>query len=234
MAQLGEAPWIANPFGLVSLKEILDMARPFDAEGYPLDEVIFGRFFNLLYLIGVLERPPLTQVKLMAELEARVFVPVAPENARYYREPTKDWKEVINRFPGTVSDIEEASKCYALGRYAASVYHSMQIFEHGLLALGRFMQVADPKSGFTAVANALERVLRQKYDELSDFERRNRVFFEQVNQTIQAVKDACRNKISHAEGKTALMTADFSPHTALEIYMSTQAFMRRLASEMLS
>jgi hypothetical protein len=54
---------------------------------------------------------------------------------------------------------------------------------------------------------------------------------EQVNFTVQAVKDACRNKISHAEGRAVLMTADFSPHIAVEIYTATRAFMRQLATE---
>ena len=46
MSRLPQAPWIENPFGLVSLKEILIMPRPVDAEGYPLDEVVLGRFFR--------------------------------------------------------------------------------------------------------------------------------------------------------------------------------------------
>ena len=71
---------------------------------------------------------------LHAELEATVFLPIDPSNARFYREPRRDWEEAIERFPEAISDIEEASKCYALGRYAASVYHSMQIIEIGLLA----------------------------------------------------------------------------------------------------
>jgi hypothetical protein len=169
---------------------------------------------------------------LMQELESRVFVPIAPDYARFYREPKRDWDEVIERFPDTISDIEEAGKCYALARYAASVFHSMQIMEHGLLALGVFMQVADPKSGFTAVANALQKIKNTKYTGLSEFERNYFAFFEQMNASVQAVKDAWRNKVNHAQGKLILMTTDFSPAVAIEIYMATRAFMRRLATEL--
>ena len=100
---------------------------------------------------------------LHTELNATVFLPIDHSDARFYREPRRDWEEAIQRFPEAIADIEEASKCYALGRHAASVYHSMQIIEIGLLALGRYMNVKDPRSGFTAVANELERLLNKKF-----------------------------------------------------------------------
>lgn len=169
---------------------------------------------------------------LMKELEATLFLPVEYSVARFYREPRRDWEEVISRFPEAIDDIEEAGKLYALGRYPASVYHSMQIIEFGLLELGRFMKVNDPKSGFTAVSNALEQLLKKPYGQLSDFDKQHRSFFEQINFTVQSVKNACRNKISHAEGRAVLMTSDFSPHIAMEIYTATRGFMRRLATEL--
>ena len=94
------------------------------------------------------------------------------------------------------------------------------------------LKVDDPKSGFTAVSNALDHLLEKRWDALTDSEKKRRPFFEQVNQPIQALKDACRNKISHAEGRAVLMTADFSPHITMEIYMNVRAIMRRLATEM--
>jgi hypothetical protein len=169
---------------------------------------------------------------LMHELEARVFLPIDPTKARYYLEPRRDWKDVIDRFPGSVSDIEEAGKCFALDRYAASVFHSIQVVEHGLLALGKFMEIKDPLSGFTAVSNALQRIKDKKYTDLTDFEKEHFAFFEQMNGSVQALKDAWRNKINHAQGKLTVLTADFSPAVAEEIYMATRAFMRRLATEL--
>jgi hypothetical protein len=53
--------------------------------------------------------------------------------------------------------------------------------------------------------------------------------FEQVHQTAEALKNAWRNKISHAQGRLVLMTATFSPEIAEEILFGTRAFMRRLA-----
>ena len=129
-------------------------------------------------------------------------------------------------------DIEEAGKCFALGRYPAAVFHCMQVMEHGLVALGEFMEIADPKSGFTAVANALQRVKDKKHQDRTDFEKEHFAFFEQMHGSVQAAKDAWRNKINHAQGAPRLMTADFSPAVAQEIYIATRGFMRRLATDL--
>lgn len=270
-------PWVENPYRLISLGEIL--------MEYAEDEVHFGLYAGIFYLLGLLDdanftgpdvigmavqlektipdmerlglrtsaihtqtlidiitrKNPTTDLHgaismlraaLHGELDTTLFLHVQPPDARYYREPRRDWQEVIDRFGNAVSDIEEAGRCYALGRYAASVYHTMQVLEHGLLALGEFMGITDPKSGFTAVANGLDRILKKDYNDLTDFEKRHRAFFEQVNLTVQAIKSAGRNKISHAEGRAILMTADFSPQVAMEIYTATRAFMRRLATEL--
>lgn len=286
-----EAPWIANPFGLVSLKEIVAIMS--ESDEWPIERIIFGPLANSVFGFGKLEagvlgarealqvalmtnmaadslerwgfpatckafrtlaqlvednsiegRTPLygrdqiptfitiARQSLMAELEAHVFLAVDTSAAHYHSDPRRDWEEVIGRWPVTISDIEEAGKCYALRRYAACVFHCMQIVEHGLLALGEFMRVVDPKSGFTAVTNELDRVLKKKWDERSDFERQHYAFFEQVNGAVAPMKTAWRNKIDHAQGALRVMTADFSPQVAMEIYIATRGFMRRLATEM--
>jgi hypothetical protein len=47
---------------------------------------------------------------------------------------------------------------------------------------------------------------------------------------VEALKNAWRNKISHAHGKLIVMTGEeFHPDVAEEILTATRAFMRRLA-----
>ena len=179
--------------------------------------------------------PLLTELHRRLQHEALVairFFQISVREAEFYNMWWDGWKEVLSRFPDTTSDVEEASKCFALARYAASVYHSTQIIEIGLLALGQFIGVNDPKSGYTAVTNELKRSLNKKYTELTDFERANRAFLEQVHVTTEAIKNAWRNKIDHAQGRLVLLREDFTPEIAEEILMATRAFMRRLATEM--
>ena len=170
------------------------------------------------------------QGRLIDEMLGTVFLSLSPYEAVYYNKPRQGWEEIIDRFPRTLSDIEEARKCFALSRYAASVFHSIQIVEAGLIDLGGFIKVSDRKSGWTAVSNELNKIMKKRYEDLTQFEKDNRLFLEQVQGTVEALKNAWRNKISHADGKLILMTKDFSPEVAEEILFATRAFMRRLAT----
>jgi hypothetical protein len=166
--------------------------------------------------------------RLVDEMMATTFFSISDSDAEYFREPRKGWEAIIDRFPNTVSDIEESRKCFALSRYPAAVFHSLQVIEAGLIELGTFISVADPKSGFSAVEKKLTAILATERAKLTDFEKQNFDFLEQIQGTVAALKNAWRNKISHVQGRLALMTTDFSPEIAEEILFATRAFMRRL------
>ena len=102
--------------------------------------------------------------RLTDEMQGRYFFALSMREAEYYSKPWKNWEEIVRRFPYSVSDIEEASKCFALSRYGAAVFHSLRTIEVGLIELGTFIGIADPKSGWTAVANRLRwtRSFRQR------------------------------------------------------------------------
>jgi hypothetical protein len=170
------------------------------------------------------------EMRVMDELSLTLFMQISKENEESYTNPRKGWEKIIERFANTVTDIEEARKCFALARYTASVFHSLQVVEVGLIELGTFIGVNDPISGWTAVAQRLKRILETKYQDLSQFEKDNRPFIEQVQGTVEALKNAWRNKVSHVGQKLTLMTGEeFHPDVAEEILIATRAFMRRLA-----
>ena len=115
------APWIERPFGLVSLTEILLMPRIFDDEGYPLDEIGLGRFFNLLYIAGALEQPPLTQTSI---IQFQVMTELAAEDMKRYgflvtARATRDLVEmlkgesVISNLPVQLALIRQTKRCPA-------------------------------------------------------------------------------------------------------------------------
>jgi hypothetical protein len=118
-----------------------------------------------------------------------------------------------------------------LSRYTAAIFHSLQVAEFGLIDLGRIVDVTDPLSGWTATTNRLQSIIKKGHEARTPFERANFPFFEQIHGTIEGLKNAWRNKVSHAHGKLTLLTADFSPDVAEEILFSTRAFMRRLATD---
>jgi hypothetical protein len=171
--------------------------------------------------------------RLEDELSLNLFFKLPQDKKRYFDGPVDGWEDVVARFPETISNIEEMSKCFALSRYAATVFHAVRAIESGLLHLGKFLGVEDPKSGWTAVTSKLETlVTKTKYSDLSQQYKDCFSFLEQMHAVTQAVKSAWRNKISHAQGSLVLMTEDFTPDIAEEIMIASRAFMRRLATEM--
>ena len=171
------------------------------------------------------------QSRLVDEMQNKFFLALSASETDRFQNPRKGWESVIERFPDTVGDIYEGQKCFALSRYAAAVFHSLQVVELGVICLGHAIEVTDPHPGWTATANALQNILKKKYQERSQFEQQHWSFFEQIQATIEALKNAWRNKVSHAHGKLTLMTADFSPDVAEDILSATRAFMRRLATD---
>lgn len=170
--------------------------------------------------------------RLLDEMDNVMFLALEPSSSRRYEHPRDGWAEVIERFPEALSDIEESSKCFALGRYAASVYHSTQVVEFGAIALGKLVGVNDPKKGFTATTAALKKLIAKPHPEWDQALQGYYQAIKQIHERLLALEDSWRNKINHADGKLALLTADFTPEVADDIGHATRAFMLRLASEL--
>lgn len=169
--------------------------------------------------------------RLADQLKKRTFMSLSLSEAAAFNEPLRGWEEVIERLPEARGDVEEARKCQALGRYAAAVFHSLQVVEVGMIALGEEIGVTDHQTGWGATRNKLTAILKTKHEDRSDFEKKHFKFLEQVQATIEALNSAWRNKVSHAEGKFSLLTADFTPDVTEEILTATRSFMRRLVTE---
>ncbi len=173
------------------------------------------------------------QGRLEDELSLSLFFLLPIERKKYFDKPLEGWQEVIARFPRAAADVEEMSKCFALSRYTACVFHSVSAIEAGLLDLGKFLGVTDPQSGWTAITKELERiVVKTKYGDRSPLHQQHYAFLEQMYGVAESLKSAWRNKVSHTQGKPILMTNDFSPDVAEEIMMASRSFMRRLATEL--
>jgi hypothetical protein len=169
--------------------------------------------------------------RLIDEMQGKLFWTLSIKDAERYQHPRKAWEEIIERFPDAVTDVEEASKCFALSRYTAAVFHSVQVVEIGLIDLGKLIGVTDPHSGWTATTNRLHGIIKKGHEARTPFERQHFAFLEQMHGTVEGLKNAWRNKVSHAQARLVLLTADFSPDIAEEILFATRAFMRRLATD---
>jgi hypothetical protein len=171
------------------------------------------------------------RTRLIEEMPAPRFFSLSDQEARYYQRPWEGWEKVVDRFRNATIDIEESSKCFALSRYAAAVFHSLQVAEIGVIELGRVIVVVDPQKGWGATTNRLKGIMRTDYRARTPFQQKHTEFLEQISANIEIVSRAWRNKISHAQGKLILLTSDFSQEVAEEILYATRGFMRRLATE---
>lgn len=170
--------------------------------------------------------------RLQDETNATFCLSLDSLEAAWYSRPREGWGVILKRFPDAVTDVEEARRCFALERYPAAVFHSCQIIEIGLLDLGKFLSITDPRSGFSAVASKLAKIVKTEHDKLTPFERQHFNLIEQLQTLVEALKNGWRNKISHAQGRLCLDSSEFRRDTAEEILLATRAFMRRLAEEL--
>ncbi|HEX4771323.1 MAG TPA: hypothetical protein VH351_10850 [Bryobacteraceae bacterium] len=160
------------------------------------------------------------------ELQSQIFLSVRDGRREFYSNPTKDWERSIERFPDAQEDIEEMNKCFALSRYSASVFHSLLVVEHGLIALGHHIGVTDPKPGWDATYKRLSWLINNRASMPPDL---NYDFLEQTKVRLDSMKHAWRNKVNHAAGKLVIERTGFSDVSAEEVIVACRSFMRHLA-----
>jgi hypothetical protein len=160
------------------------------------------------------------------------FLQLTPEEAEHYSLPMKGWEMIRAKFPECMPDVEEMRKCFAVSRYPASVFHSMQVIEHGLIHLGKWLGVKDHKPGWNATTRELTRICRLDAKNRDPWETKHYGFISQMDAVAYSLMTAWRHKIDHAAGRLALLPGDFAPEIAEEIASATRGFMRRLADEL--
>ena len=86
-------------------------------------------------------------VRLWDELESGghfFYIPI--ERAKLFDEKEPFGPLVSKKFPILTEDIQEAHRCYASGRYTATVFHLMRIMEVAVQRLGKKLRVQNVKN----------------------------------------------------------------------------------------
>jgi len=165
------------------------------------------------------------------EFKRRVCLILPQSSQALYEVPVKGWEEIASVFPNARDDIEEMSLCRAFGRDSAAVFHALLIVEQGLIDLGIFLKVTDPKQGWDATCKELEKVLKDGRTNASRHIKKHFAFLELINKDVQSMKLAWRNKVSHAANRLVVITSDFKPQVAEKIITACHGFMLLLATE---
>jgi hypothetical protein len=76
------------------------------------------------------------EIALRTDLKAAKFIAVDFAKANFYENKQLFGQQVEDTFGESTEDIEEAGKCFAFGRYTASVFHLMRAMESAVKVLG--------------------------------------------------------------------------------------------------
>ena len=129
------------------------------------------------------------------------------------------------RFPNASFEVEEASKCIAMGRHTASVFHAMRMLELGIRALAKRLNIPDPTRPAERNWKFILGKIQARIDELwppsSRQPKSEGAQFEALHATLDAVRNPWRNATMHVE-------TIYAPHEALHILRCSAYFMRSL------
>jgi hypothetical protein len=165
------------------------------------------------------------------EMRSHVFLHLTLKEAEWYEKPDNEWHVVISRFYKLRHDIEESSKCFALGRYAASLFHVLLVAEFGIIKVAELFGASGNRPGWGDLER-LQRINDKKWGDKTPLEQQHAEFLKNLLPMAFAIKDSWRHKISHVDNKLDWMDTDFSPEVAGEIISATRGFMRRLAKDL--
>lgn len=165
------------------------------------------------------------------ECSKRLYFSLDSDAAAKYLHPLEGWELILEMFPEAQDDVEQMNKCRAFGCDSAAVFHVLLVMEFGLIGLGRFVGVSDPKPGWDATCNAVDKILKGGRTLAVPPIREYFSFLEQINKDMQSMKLAWRNKVSHAANNLGLLTSDFKPEVANKIITAVHGFMLLLATE---
>jgi hypothetical protein len=161
------------------------------------------------------------------ELGLREFYAIPAGRREYFATPDLFGEKVATAFPAATLDIEEAGKCFALGRWTASVFHLMRVTEHGMDALSAHLGIIEKYKTWDKkverLCEFLAEELRRGYDK-SPFKGKLD-FVKQATERLTAVQLALRNETMHARSV-------YDEGRASEIYTAVRSFMMQLASEL--
>ncbi|HEV2483928.1 MAG TPA: hypothetical protein VGT08_00170 [Terracidiphilus sp.] len=160
------------------------------------------------------------------------FLQLTAKEAEQFQNPLKDdWESIGSRFSKVRFNIEESMKCFALQRYAAAVFHILQVTEYGVIKVADLLEVSEDKPGWGSLQRLADliSVPHQKRTELA---KKHSKLLEGVVPLAMIFKNSWRHKLDHVDNQIVWHETDFSPTAAEEIIMAARAFMRKLALEL--
>ena len=170
---------------------------------------------------------------LQRELYLQFFVRIRPEQRKRFQTPFSGWQKIIKRFGAVSRDVEEMNKCFALCRYTAAIFHSLQVAELGAIELGDYIGVTDPKKGWGPTERKLRELVKAGHTALPAPLSGKFDFLEQMHREVESLTLAWRHKVDHAANRLVIIpNTDFTPDISEHIIGAMRIFMLRLVEGM--
>jgi len=167
--------------------------------------------------------------RVVDELQSSFLLSLSANEASLFepKEPIFG-NDVDIKFPSASYEIEQGTKCYALGFSTATVFHMMRVMEIAIRATARCLGIPDPlKPAERNWGNVLRKIkdgYETKWSTASRMTGDGR-FFEELYAFLEAVRNPWRNATMHIEKK-------YTPEEAKHIMDAVGSFMKKLASRL--
>ncbi len=167
------------------------------------------------------------QGNIQHHLTRDLFLCIQKPKIDYLSRPREIFgEEVFKSFPSASYDLLESSRCFALDRWTASVFHLMRSLEAGLSVLGQRFGVSLAHTNWAPAIEQIESRIRDMYKDplwkaMPDYKEQQE-FYAQAASHFGILKDAWRNYTAHARGK-------YDEREAADIITSVRAFLQKLA-----
>jgi hypothetical protein len=162
--------------------------------------------------------------RIIDELSADVLLRLPRDFAAYF-DDTRFEKTVFVAFPSALTDVEEASRCLALGRNTACVLHLMRAAEPVIHALAAELSVAYEYRGWDPIIRKMRSELEKSYDAMDPGMKGRKDFFSNALDRLTGLKDALRNPTMHGR-------IHYDATRAYDVYRAVRNFMEICAAEL--
>lgn len=165
--------------------------------------------------------------RLRDETEIHKVFALPPEKLKYYECAGTLFGDAVNTaFPSANYDLAEASRCFALRRSTACVFHLMRALEVGLGVFAQRFGVPADHTNWHNVIEGIEKAIRSMGADPAtrpaDWKDQQE-FFAKAASHFMVMKAAWRNYTAHARGK-------YTDEEAETLMINVRGFMQKLAT----
>jgi HEPN domain-containing protein len=175
------------------------------------------------YLVSTV---PELERRFVDELDPYFFLFIPESKVKYYDSASPFGEEVTKKFPKATEDIDEAGKCYAVGRYTACVFHLMRVMEIGVQSLGKKLGISKPtEREWQPILNDVNGAIRKLSNPptpITAKQKKVRNNYAQAAVYLENVKNAWRNDVMHPK-------ATYTDEEAEEVFRTVKVYMQYLA-----